>query len=907
MRVATVLTAATKELEVVPPKSTRASRMDGRPAADRALDMAERALRLYETSPARAEQLATRALHAVTIVGNPKAESTALQALGMIAWERQAIPAAMEALRSAIVVAEAAGELVTGACARSRLAIVLSYAGDDAGALAQAERAAPFLIGVSRAELLHHMAGILEREGRLREALALATKALRSFRRFGDVLWQAKALNNRGIILAQLGETGLAKQQFEQAERLYAQLGTTLGRLKTRNNRAWLASLHGDVLDALRLHDGLQRELTDLGVPPGLFRLDHAAVLLAASLHAEALVAAEQAAAELADEGMLLDRAEALLVACVAARLAGAFERAERLARSATSAFLEQQRPAWALRAQHALLEILWVTRRHDAATEALARTIADELAAAGWRDWARDVHLLVGHLAVERGDLAEASRRLQLAKSGAQGWNRAAAAANLQARVYYARGERANARRAVRRGLRYLEEHEAILGATELRVRAARQAAELADLGLRWAVTSGRPANVLAWAERRRAASLRLPPVRPPRDRALAKLLATRRATSFSAEQIERTQLEQNGPYHDPSRTLATLDVQIRDRTRSTQGHGLAVSFASISRAALAAALGSRALVELVVVDDDLSAVVVVDGRCTFQPLTSMLQVQTELTYTRFAIARASVATNGRGVDPLVTSLARLDALIGWPLARIIGQRELVVVPVAALHTLPWGSLPSLRDRPVSVAPSATTWLTAQSRPRHPRGRTVVVAGPGLDHAESEAAAVSRITAAHQTLIAESATAEAVTKALDGASVAHLACHGRYRADNPMFSSLLLFDGPVTVYELERLRRAPDLVVLSACDSAVGEVSAGEELMGLTASLLALGCRTLVGSIASVEDASTRPLMLAFHDRLAAGETPAAALARARGATPANDPAAFATAVAFGCFGAGS
>ena len=190
--------------------------------------------------------------------------------------------------------------------------------------------------------------------------------------------------------------------------------------------------------------------------------------------------------------------------------------------------------------------------------------------------------------------------------------------------------------------------------------------------------------------------------------------------------------------------------------------------------------------------------------------------------------------------------------------------------------------------------------------RPR-PRARIVVIAGPGLDHADTEAIAVARAAGAHQTLIGDAATVHAVRRALDGASIVHIACHGRYYADNPLLSSLRLVDGPITVYELERLRRAPSLVVLSACNSAIGAPSAGEELMGLAACLLSLGCRALVGTVARVADASALPLMEAFHDRLAAGHSPAASLGLARSWIRATDRTSVAAAVAFGCFGAGS
>jgi CHAT domain len=62
-------------------------------------------------------------------------------------------------------------------------------------------------------------------------------------------------------------------------------------------------------------------------------------------------------------------------------------------------------------------------------------------------------------------------------------------------------------------------------------------------------------------------------------------------------------------------------------------------------------------------------------------------------------------------------------------------------------------------------------------------------------------------------------------TSGLDGARLAHIAAHGVFRSDNPMFSHLRLVDGPLTVYELERLARPPRTVILSACDSALSAV----------------------------------------------------------------------------------
>jgi CHAT domain-containing protein len=135
-----------------------------------------------------------------------------------------------------------------------------------------------------------------------------------------------------------------------------------------------------------------------------------------------------------------------------------------------------------------------------------------------------------------------------------------------------------------------------------------------------------------------------------------------------------------------------------------------------------------------------------------------------------------------------------------------------------------------------------------------------------------------------------------------------HLAAHGRLSADNPLFSDLLLADGPLVVHDLEQLPRVPHTVVLAACDSGRSAVRAGDELLGLSATFIARGAAQLVASVLPIPDAQTAPLMIAFHERLALGEAPAIALAAAQHQLGGeDDPAALAAAAGFVCLGAGS
>jgi CHAT domain-containing protein len=207
-----------------------------------------------------------------------------------------------------------------------------------------------------------------------------------------------------------------------------------------------------------------------------------------------------------------------------------------------------------------------------------------------------------------------------------------------------------------------------------------------------------------------------------------------------------------------------------------------------------------------------------------------------------------------------------------------------LVVVPTGRLHTLAWAELPVCRGRSVTVAPSLRCWLRAAADAGEDRSGAgqVWVAGPGLEHAEREVRALHTAAGGHLLIRAE-ATAERIVSTVDGAGTVHIAAHGWFRDDQPLLSCLDVADGPLYGYDLDRLRRGPTTVVLSACEVGRSVVSRGDELRGLAAALLGRGTATVIASILPVPDERTAEVMVALHTALRCGLPPAAALARAQ------------------------
>ena len=234
-------------------------------------------------------------------------------------------------------------------------------------------------------------------------------------------------------------------------------------------------------------------------------------------------------------------------------------------------------------------------------------------------------------------------------------------------------------------------------------------------------------------------------------------------------------------------------------------------------------------------------------------------------------------------------------------PLKPYLTSPHLVVIPHGRLHYLPFAALTDgsrylVDDYTITYLPSASSLPFIQQN----TGRTVdtllILGNPDTDvtdlkplqFAESEAQAIAELFQATP-LLGKDATESSVRQSASTAGVIHLAAHGTYNPYNPLYSAIYLAadeenDGslePHEVYGLD-LARA-DLVVLSACQSHLGELSSGDELVGLTRAFFFAGTPTVVASLWNVDDETTELLMEKFYENLLEGVGKAQALQQAQ------------------------
>ena len=446
-------------------------------------------------------------------------------------------------------------------------------------------------------------------------------------------------------------------------------------------------------------------------------------------------------------------------------------------------------------------------------------------------------------------------------------------------------------------RGLALLDLHLRTLGATELRTLATANGAELVGMVLRHAVRRGDARLFLKWSERWRATVLRITPVRPSPDSDLVAELAALRhvAARLDSAPDSRTAAPML------QRERRRLEVAVRGRVLHTPGAatGNAEPFVT---ADLIEQLGDTDLLELTDVDGQLYAVMVIAGRLRLEHVGPTQAAIHSLGHALFALRREGSGRGSHRLDLAQIGL-RLEAKLLGDSVRLLRGGPVVVVPTGRLQAVPWSLMPSLRERATAVAPSASAWLRARRAIQPQEQRVVLVGGPRLATGHAEVRHLAKQYPDAAVLSDGGAVAEQVMAAMDGAWLVHMAAHGTFRADSPLFSAIELDDGPLTVYDLERLKQAPYRVVLSSCDSAVGVAVGADELLGLVSALISLGSAGVVASVVPVNDPATVPLMLALHDHLRAGSGLAEALMLARHAA-STDSVAQATAYSFIAFG---
>ena len=789
--------------------------------------------------------------------------------------------------------AELGDDRLTGLSAMS-LSATLMYEGEFEQSLELVQRAIDLLDGDDRLVALSQQAGILQRAARPDDALAAFDEAFASLNGSSDPSIEGDLLVNRGVLLGWLGDIAAAESDTQRALDMWAAAGWTKRVADQQHNLAWLAGRRGDIVSALRFFDLAVDTYAQAGVPALSIFPDRCETLLAAGLAREALTTAERSVAGLAASGDHADQAEALLLVARAALLAEQNDRAAAAAQQASSLFAQQRRSGWSAAADAMALEARLRAGQSKASDVGMALAISAAALDAGLGEVGIDARLLAADIAARLGDWESCAVAIAPFDESPLGLVARFRLARVRAQIAASRGHRAAALETCQSALDDFADLAGALGGTEMRASIAIHANRLASLGLKLALNDGDSDAVLQWAERQRASALAPPAVQPPEDPKLERDLTELRTALLALDETGRAGFVDR----EAEGRVAMAQQRVRRRIQSMPG-GLGYQAAAI---ASVTDLAGDAVWAMFLQSEGQQYAIFVDGDdAELVCLGAVDEIERAAASVSGGVAlhlRAGARGVQRDPAPILAAAARLDGLLfnGF----YSRSDRVVVCPVGAGYNLPWGLLPTLREREFVLTPSIAAYLRCRRMEPLGTGRVVAVAGPRLELAEQEAQEVLGAHGGGTLLTGPVADADNVRLQISGADIVHIACHGRFELESPMFSSLELHGGPMFVHEFERLRPCPRITVLSACHAGNHTSPAEREILGLSASLVAAGARSVVAATFAVPDSpSTVTMMRGIHDSLASGIDVADALRAARQRDPLLGGA-------FVCHGAG-
>ena len=869
-----------------------------------------------------------RALAMKHELGDRLEEGKTLSHLGLVYWEKGDYPAAIDHLTRSIAAGRELGDRQLEGSALNNLSLVYDEMGDYRRSLEQYQKVLELYRGTNfergESDTLGNIGGVHLLLGQYREALRYYEQALAISERLKLKPSASQDLGNIAHCYLGLGQFQRAVEHFDRALLFAREAGLAKEEADWLRGKAGALVRLGKYTEALEGYDQalgvyeratLQRELVEALNDVGAL---HARLGDGASAERLFRRAIEMARAMGNPHGVTVN----LVALGDLERRRRRLDDAAALYREALDRASQAGDRAGAAGVRAALASVEREQGRLDEASADAGRALADARAI-GARPLEAEALLGLAEVARTRrrhddalGDCVAAAEIAEALADPDLGW-----------RVAFARGQTLDAlgrgdeaATSYRRAVALIEDLRSQLRDERFRASYLEDKYQVYVSLVQLLLRLGRTQEAFTYAERLRARQYiewmnrGLPPVREEARR--QSELALRERVRQLQRAIDQEHVKPIGEQR--RRALDMFSAELMDAERDYQAalsslledepaYAAARALATVSSDDVQRRLpGDAALVEYLVADESVSVFVVRAGGIEAKtvPIRSIdLAAKVELL--RDLVAREQGADWRAPAASLHQSLIAPIEQAGW----LAGIHHLYLVPHGILHYVPFAALPRgrepaarlvLNDYVVAYLPAAAALGeangTAGATVRSAAARSVMAVAPGrtgLQFTQQEAAAVAGLFPEDRLLLVGRRATESTFKSSAGRyDVLHLATHGYFNRFNPLLSGLDLEadrreDGRLEVHEILGLRLNARLVVLSACDTALGggyfaEVPAGDDIVGLTRAFLFAGSPSVVASLWAVNDRSTMRLMSGFYGKLG-GEDTATALAEAQ------------------------
>ncbi len=768
------------------------------------------------------------------------------------------------------------------------------------------------------ARLDTNVANILYRLDRFRGALALYRRSYEYFLNHGAAEDIAVALRNMAVCYISLNRFEQALRTYEEA-RAYCQKHE-MPRLvaEADYNVAYLHYLRGEYMRAIELYDATRvycHELNDR-YHAALCDLDQAELYLELNLSEEGSDLAGRAHAGFQKLGMGYEAAKALTFQALAAGQLGKTPQSLKLFDHARELFVRETNQFWP-----ALIDIYKTLILIDLKEDEKARTLCQS-ALAYFRPSpaigkAATCELMLAKLDLRAGQAERANRHcaaaLELLKN-AELPSLEFQVYALQGQIQEALGERESAYETLLRAQKTLEGLRSHLVGEEFKIAFLTDKVSLYESLVCLALAQDRGhsgcRDAFDFIERAKSRSLAdlirfsvyaLEPKQAQDRERLTRLQELRRQLIFTYRQAQREEMSEDG---DRAAEIRRLRRKSRDYERkiasalvdlpaAEQDFGALLNAGTASLEEVRACLpfGStlleyyqaRGMVYACVLGSDCLHVIPIASLPHLRQSFRLLQFQ----LSKFKLGADYVRNLGSALQLAAhTHLQEMYSKLIHPVRRYLEADHLVVVPHGFLHLLPFHALfdgkEFLCDQfEISYAPSASVYQLCSKRKIEPRNGSLVFGIPDqlAPHIADEAQSVASVLPGARLFVGEQATREVLWEYAPKSRFIHIATHGIFRQDNPMFSSIRLGQSDLNLFDLYQLRLSSELVTLSGCGTGLNVVVGGDELLGLVRGMLYAGTQAVLATLWEVNDESTSLFMTNFYQELSCTANKAAAL----------------------------